>query len=249
MKAGRKAVVQADLDEAVETVIAGYQRKNAVISTKDRLIVSYHECGHALVAALQKHSAPVHKITIVPRTSGALGYTMQVDEEEQVLMSRETILDKIATFTAGRAAEELIFGSVTSGASNDIEQATKLARAMVTQLGMTDEFDMTALANQQSAYLGGDASLVCSADTAARVDQKVVEIIREQHQKALGLLRENKAKLHELARELYERETLTGDEFMEILARPVPLPAAVEEAAAAPTSHTTSPAGQEETDA
>ena len=249
VKAGRKAVVQADLDEAVETVIAGYQRKNAVISTKDRLIVSYHECGHALVAALQKHSAPVHKITIVPRTSGALGYTMQVDEEEQVLMSRETILDKIATFTAGRAAEELIFGSVTSGASNDIEQATKLARAMVTQLGMTDEFDMTALANQQSAYLGGDASLVCSADTAARVDQKVVEIIREQHQKALGLLRENKAKLHELARELYERETLTGDEFMEILARPVPLPAAVEEAAAAPTSHTTSPAGQEETDA
>ena len=225
VKHGRGTVQQEDFDEAVETVIAGYQRKNAVVSTKDKLIVSYHECGHALVAALQKNSAPVHKITIIPRTSGALGYTMQVDEKEELLMSRETILNKIATLTAGRAAEELIFGSVTSGAANDIEQATRLARAMVTRLGMTDEFDMTALGSQQETYLGGGSQLGCSSATAARIDQKIVEIIRDEHRRALTLLTENKAKLHELARELYERETLTGEDFMEVLSRPTSLPA------------------------
>ena len=226
VKHGRRSVQQDDFDEAIETVIAGYQRKNAVVSTKDKLIVSYHECGHALVAALQKNSAPVHKITIIPRTSGALGYTMQVDEKEELLMSRETILNKIATLTAGRAAEELIFGSITSGAANDIEQATRLARAMVTRLGMTDEFDMTSLGGQQDTYLGAGGQLGCSSATAARIDQKIVEIIREEHRRALDLLTENKAKLHELARELYERETLTGEEFMEVFSRPVSLPVA-----------------------
>lgn len=224
VKAGRELVEQQDLEEAVETVIAGYQRKNAVISMKDKLTVSYHEVGHAMVAAKLNHSAPVHKITIVPRTSGALGYTMQVDEQDQVLMTREQILDKITTFTGGRAAEELIFGSVTSGASNDIEQATKLARAMITRLGMSDTFDMTALETVNNPYLGGDAALMCSADTAAKVDAEVVAIIRSAHAQAKKILEENKAKLHELAKYLLDKETITGDEFMEILNRVPELP-------------------------
>ena len=208
----------------METVIAGYQRKNAVISMKDKLTVSYHEVGHALVAAKLNHSAPVHKITIVPRTSGALGYTMQVDDQDQVLMTREQILDKITTFTGGRAAEELIFGSVTSGASNDIEQATKLARAMITRLGMSDSFDMTALETVNNPYLGGDAALMCSADTAAKVDAEVVSIIRNAHAQAKRILEDNKPKLHELAKYLLDKETITGDEFMEILNRVPELP-------------------------
>ena len=227
VKAGRELVEQQDLEEAVETVIAGYQRKNAVISMKDKLTVSYHEVGHAMVAAKLNHSAPVHKITIVPRTSGALGYTMQVDEQDQVLMTREQILDKITTFTGGRAAEELIFGSVTSGASNDIEQATKLARAMITRLGMSDTFDMTALETVNNPYLGGDAALMCSADTAAKVDAEVVAIIRSAHAQAKKILEENKAKLHELAKYLLDKETITGDEFMEILNRVPELPETV----------------------
>ncbi|WP_102412325.1 ATP-dependent zinc metalloprotease FtsH [Beduinella massiliensis] len=224
VKAGRALVEQQDLEEAVETVIAGYQRKNAVISMKDKLTVSYHEVGHALVAAKLNHSAPVHKITIVPRTSGALGYTMQVDDQDQVLMTREQILDKITTFTGGRAAEELIFGSVTSGASNDIEQATKLARAMITRLGMSDSFDMTALETVNNPYLGGDAALMCSADTAAKVDAEVVSIIRNAHAQAKRILEDNKPKLHELAKYLLDKETITGDEFMEILNRVPELP-------------------------
>ncbi len=224
VKAGRSTVEQQDLEEAVETVIAGYQRKNAVISMKDKLTVSYHEVGHALVAAKLKHSAPVHKITIVPRTSGALGYTMQVDEQEQVLMTREQIMDKITTLTGGRAAEELIFGSVTSGASNDIEQATKLARAMITRLGMSETFDMTALETVGNPYLGADASLMCSADTAARVDQEVVAIIRKAHGQARQILEDNKQKLHELAKYLLEKETITGEEFTVILNRLPQLP-------------------------
>ena len=216
----RKAISQADLDEAVETVIAGYQRKGAVIPEKQKRIVAYHEIGHALVAARQSDSAPVHKITIVPRTSGALGYTMQVEQEETVLMSREEAFNKIATFTGGRSAEELVFGTYTSGASNDIEQATKLARAMVARLGMSERFDMTALETVGSKYLGGDASLTCSEQTAAQVDQEVIALFKSAHRKALGILEENRAKLDELASFLLERETITGEEFMEILNSP-----------------------------
>jgi cell division protease FtsH len=221
VRMGRDEVSQEDLEESVEVVIAGYQRKNAVIPPKEKEIVAYHETGHALVAALQKHSAPVHKITIIPRTSGALGYTMQVEEGEQNLMSREEILDKIATFTGGRAAEELIFGTCTSGASNDIEQATRLARAMVTRLGMTDEFGMVALETVENAYLGGDTSLACSAETAAKVDAKVVEIVKECRQRADRILRENREKLCQLAKYLLEKETITGEEFMKILDAPL----------------------------
>ena len=217
VKYGRTLVNQSDLEESVEVVIAGYQRKNAVISPREREIVAYHEIGHALVAARQTDSAPVHKITIVPRTSGALGYTMQVDESERVLMSREEALNKIATLTGGRAAEEVVFQSVTSGASNDIEQATRLARSMVTRYGMSDAFGMVALETVQNPYLGGDASLECSAETAARVDQEVMGIIREAHDKAVKILRDNEPKLHELAKYLLEKETITGEEFMRIL--------------------------------
>ena len=219
VRLGRKTVTQADLEESVETVIAGAQRKNAVISPQEKQIVSHHEVGHALVAALQSHSAPVTKITIIPRTSGALGYTMQVDEGEKMLMSRTELENKLATLTGGRAAEELIFGpdNMTTGASNDIEQATKLARAMITRYGMTEEFDMVALETVQNQYLGGDAALSCSAETAAAVDRQVVELVRAAHQKALGLLRENESKLRELAGYLLEKETITGEEFMERL--------------------------------
>ena len=219
VRMGRSAVVQADLEESVETVIAGYQKKNAVISQKERRIVAYHEVGHALVAACQSHSAPVQKITIIPRTSGALGYTMQVDQGERYLMSREEALDKIATFTGGRAAEELIFHSITTGASNDIEQATKIARSMVTRFGMTDEFDMVAMETVNNQYLGGDTSLICAPDTAKRIDEQVVSIVKEQHRKALSILRENEGRLHEIAAYLLEKETITGDEFMEIFNR------------------------------
>ena len=219
---GRKFVVQADLEESVEVVIAGYQKKNKVLTTKEKLIVAYHEIGHALVAALQTHSAPVTKITIIPRTSGALGYTMQVDEGEHNLMSKEELENKIATFTGGRVAEELVFQSITTGASNDIEQATKLARAMITRFGMTDEFDMVALETVSNQYLGGDTSLACSAETATLIDQKVVEVVKFQHDKARKLIQDNMPKLHELAKYLYEKETITGDEFMEILNRPLP---------------------------
>lgn len=219
VRMGRSAVVQADLEESVETVIAGYQKKNAVISQKERRIVAYHEVGHALVAACQSHSAPVQKITIIPRTSGALGYTMQVEQGERYLMSREEALDKIATFTGGRAAEELIFHSVTTGASNDIEQATKIARSMVTRFGMTDEFDMVAMETVNNQYLGGDTSLICAPDTAKRIDEQVVSIVKEQHKKALSILRENEGRLHEIAAYLLEKETITGDEFMEIFNR------------------------------
>ncbi len=225
VRQGRKYVVQSDLEESVEVVIAGYQKKNKVLSDKEKLIVSYHEVGHALVAALQNHSAPVHKITIIPRTSGALGYTMQVEEGEHNLMSREEIelvrrgrpRAKIATFTGGRVAEELIFRSVTTGASNDIEQATKLARAMVARFGMAEEFDMVAMETVNNQYLGGDTSLACSNETAALIDKKVVAIVKEQHEKARKLLNENLSKLHEIAKFLYEKETITGEEFMEIL--------------------------------
>ena len=216
----RHQVAQEDLEEAVETVIAGYQRKGAVVSEKERRIVAYHEIGHALVAATQKHSAPVHKITIIPRTSGALGYTMQVAEEETLLMSKEEAYNKIATYTGGRAAEEIIFGSITSGASNDIEQATKLARAMVTRLGMSDSFGMMALETVNNQYLGGDASLMCSEKTAALVDEEVREMIAGCYEKAKNILTENLPKLHELAQYLLEKETITGEEFMEILNAP-----------------------------
>ena len=217
VRSGRAQVEQADLEESVETVIAGYQRKGAVVSEKDKKIVSYHEIGHALVAAMQKHSAPVHKITIVPRTSGALGYAMQVEEQETLLMSKEEILDKITTYTGGRVAEELIFGSVTSGASNDIEQATKLARAMITRLGMSDNFGMMALETVGNQYLGGDASLACSEQTAAKIDEEVRQVIAQCYDKAKQILSENMPKLHELAEYLLERETITGEEFMNIL--------------------------------
>ena len=217
VRSGRAQVEQADLEESVETVIAGYQRKGAVVSEKDKKIVSYHEIGHALVAAMQKRSAPVHKITIVPRTSGALGYTMQVEEQETLLMSKEEILDKITTYTGGRVAEELIFGSVTSGASNDIEQATKLARAMITRLGMSDNFGMMALETVGNQYLGGDASLACSEQTAAKIDEEVRQVIAQCYDKAKQILSENMPKLHELAEYLLERETITGEEFMNIL--------------------------------
>lgn len=213
----RKFVTQADLEESIEVVIAGYQKKNKVLSTKEKLIVSYHEIGHALVAALQTNSAPVTKITIIPRTSGALGYTMQVDEEERNLMSKEEIENKIATLTGGRCAEELIFGSVTTGASNDIEQATKLARAMITRFGMSDRFGMVALETQVNPYLGGDSSLSCSPDTASTIDDMVVATVKEAYDRAMKLLSDNKGKLHELAKYLYEKETITGEEFMYIL--------------------------------
>ena len=217
VRCGRSTVSQEDLEESVEVVIAGYQRKSAVIPQKERQIVAYHEVGHALVAARQSDSAPVHKITIVPRTSGALGYTMQVAEDDQVLMSRDEILNKITTLTGGRTAEEAIFHTCTSGASNDIEQATKLARAMVTQLGMTEEFDMTALVTVSNQYLGGDASMACSEHTAAKIDEKVVSIIRDAHKRAAKILTENEPLLHELSKYLLEKETITGDEFMKIL--------------------------------
>ena len=207
------------MEESIEVVIAGYQKKNAILTDKEKMIVSYHEIGHALVAAKQNHSAPVQKITIVPRTSGALGYTMQVDEGNHYLMSKEEIENKIATFTGGRAAEELIFGSVTTGASNDIEQATKLARAMITRYGMSDDFDMVALETVSNQYLGGDASLACSSETQTLIDRKVVELVKEQHAKALKILSENRRKLDELAKFLYESETITGEQFMEILER------------------------------
>ncbi len=217
VKDGRRSVVQKDLEEAIETVIAGYQKKGAVISNKEKLIVSYHEIGHALVAALTKGSAPVHKITIVPRTSGALGYTMQVEEGEQHLMSKDEAYSRIMTLTGGRCAEELIFDSITSGASNDIEQATKLARSMITRLGMSDTFGMTALETVNNQYLGGDTSLACSAETAAKVDEEVVKLIRKAHDEAKELLKNNMGKLHELAKYLYNHETITGEEFMDIL--------------------------------
>ena len=217
VRQGRQYVNQSDLQESIEVVIAGYQKKNKILSDQERKIVSYHEIGHALVTALQSHSAPVAKITIIPRTSGALGYTMQVEQEERNLMSKEEILDQIATLTGGRAAEEIIFHSITTGASNDIEKATKLARAMITRYGMSDEFDMVALETVTNQYLGGDTSLVCAADTAAKIDDMVVQIVRQQHEKALRLLRDNEAKLHELAQYLCEKETITGEEFMEIL--------------------------------
>lgn len=213
----RKLVSQADLEESVEVVIAGYQRKNAVISQKEKEIIAYHEIGHALVAAKQKDSAPVHKITIIPRTSGALGYTMQVDEDEKFLLTKEEALARIATFAGGRSAEELVFNSCTSGASNDIEQATKIARAMVTRFGMSSKFDMVALETVTNQYLGGDTSLVCSPDTAAKIDEEVNDIVRKSHQKALQILRDNIDKLHELAAFLLEKETITGEEFMDIL--------------------------------
>ena len=214
---GRKFATQADLEESIEVVIAGYQKKNAIMTDHEKRIVAYHEIGHALVAAKQTNSAPVQKITIVPRTSGALGYTMQVDEGNHVLMSKEEIENKIATFTGGRAAEEVVFGSVTTGASNDIEQATKLARAMITRYGMSDDFDMVALETVTNQYLGGDASLACSAETQTKIDQQVVAMVKREHQKALDILRENRTKLDELANFLYEKETITGEEFMGIL--------------------------------
>ena len=217
VKLGRKEVNQSDLEESVEVVIAGYQRKNSLISMKDKLTISYHEIGHALVAAKQSHSAPVHKITIIPRTSGALGYTMQVEEGEKVLLSKEQALDKITTFMGGRAAEEIINKTVTSGASNDIEQATKIARAMVTRYGMSEEFDMMALETVNNPYLGGDTSLLVSAQTAAKIDDEILKIIKSCHKKAIEILEGNKDKLHELTKYLLEKETITGEEFIEIL--------------------------------
>ena len=214
---GRRFATQADLEESIEVVIAGYQKKNAIMTDEEKKIVSYHEIGHALVAAMQTHSAPVQKITIVPRTSGALGYTMQVEEGNHYLMSKAEMENKIATLTGGRAAEEVVFHSVTTGASNDIAQATKLARAMITRYGMSDDFDMVALETVTNQYLGGDASLACSAETQTKIDQRVVELVKAQHEKAVNILTENRAKLDELARHLYEKETITGEEFMHIL--------------------------------
>ena len=219
VRAGRKSVTEADLEESIEVVIAGYQKKNSILTDHEKCIVAYHEIGHALVAALQSHSAPVQKITIIPRTSGALGYTMQVDEGNHSLMSKEELENKIATLTGGRAAEEVAFHSITTGASNDIEQATKLARAMLTRYGMSPDFDMVALETVNNQYLGGDTSLACSAQTQREIDQKVVELVKAQHEKALRILNENRAKLDELAQYLYQKETITGDEFMEILNR------------------------------
>lgn len=218
VKCGRAQVMQSDLEEAVEVVLAGYQRKGAVISPKEKQIIAYHEIGHAIVAAKQTESAPVHKITIIPRTSGALGYTMQVSEEENVLISKEEAFNRIATFTGGRAAEELIFGTYTSGASNDIEQATKIARAMVTRLGMSKNFDMMALETISNQYLGGDSSLACSPETVSKIDQEVLNIIKKAHEKAINILKDNMNKLHELAAYLIKKETITGEEFMKILA-------------------------------
>ena len=219
VRAGRKSVTQSDLEESIEVVIAGYQKKNSILTDHEKCIVAYHEIGHALVAAKQTHSAPVQKITIIPRTSGALGYTMQVDEGNRYLMNKEELENKIATLTGGRAAEEVVFHSITTGASNDIEQATKLARAMLTRYGMSDEFDMVALETVNNQYLGGDTSLACSAQTQCEIDQKVVELVKAQHAKAVQILTDNRAKLDELAQYLYQKETITGDEFMEILNR------------------------------
>ena len=219
VRAGRKSVTQSDLEESIEVVIAGYQKKNSILTDHEKCIVAYHEIGHALVAAKQTHSAPVQKITIIPRTSGALGYTMQVDEGNHYLMNKEELENKIATLTGGRAAEEVVFHSITTGASNDIEQATKLARAMLTRYGMSDEFDMVALETVNNQYLGGDTSLACSAQTQCEIDQKVVELVEAQHAKAVQILTDNRAKLDELAQYLYQKETITGDEFMEILNR------------------------------
>ena len=221
----RKSVVQKDLEEAIEIVIAGEQKKGAVISNRERMIVSYHEIGHALVAAKCKNTAPVHKITIIPRTKGALGYTMQVEENEQNLLSKEEAFQKIMVYTGGRCAEELIFNSITSGASNDIEQATKLARAMITRLGMSDEFGMTALETVNNQYLGGDTSLACSNETATKIDEATIALIKKAHDEAYQILEDNKMKLHELAKFLYERETITGEEFMYILNKPAEIPA------------------------
>ena len=217
VRAGRTIVTEADLEESVEVVIAGYQKKNAVLSDKEKHVVAYHEIGHALVAAMQSHSAPVQKITIIPRTSGALGYTMQVEQGDKYLLTKEELENKIATFTGGRAAEEVIFGEVTTGASNDIEQATKIARAMITQYGMNDDFDMVAMETRNNQYLGGDTSLTCSPETQREIDRKVVELVKVQHEKARKILEENREKLDELAAFLYEKETITGDEFMSIL--------------------------------
>ena len=219
VRAGRKSVTQSDLEESIEVVIAGYQKKNSILTDHEKCIVAYHEIGHALVAAKQTHSAPVQKITIIPRTSGALGYTMQVDEGNHYLMNKEELENKIATLTGGRAAEEVVFHSITTGASNDIEQATKLARAMLTRYGMSDEFDMVALETINNQYLGGDTSLACSAQTQCEIDQKVVDLVKAQHAKAVQILTDNRAKLDELAQYLYQKETITGDEFMEILNR------------------------------
>ena len=219
VRQGRTIVHEADLEESVEVVIAGYQKKNAVLSDQEKKVVAYHEIGHALVAALQSHSAPVQKITIIPRTSGALGYTMQVEQGDKYLMTKEEIENKIATFTGGRAAEEVVFNQITTGASNDIEQATKLARAMITRYGMSDEFDMVALETVTNQYLGGDASLACSADTQKEIDRQVTELVKKQHQKAKKLLLDNRDKLDELSNYLYEKETITGEEFMQILTR------------------------------
>ena len=219
VRSGRKVVNQSDLEESMEVVIAGYQKKNTVLSDHEKKVVSYHEIGHALVAAMQSHSAPVQKITIIPRTSGALGYTMQVEEGDKYLMTKQEIENKIATFTGGRAAEEVVFGEITTGASNDIEQATKLARAMITRYGMSEEFDMVAMETVTNQYLGGDTSLSCSADTQKEIDKKVVELVKKQHEKAINILLENRQKLDELAMFLYEKETITGEEFMEILNR------------------------------
>ena len=219
VRAGRKSVTQSDLEESIEVVIAGYQKKNSILTDHEKCIVAYHEIGHALVAAKQTHSAPVQKITIIPRTSGALGYTMQVDEGNHYLMNKEELENKIATLTGGRAAEEVVFHSITTGASNDIEQATKLARAMLTRYGMSDEFDMVALETINNQYLGGDTSLACSAQTQCEIDQKVVELVKAQHAKAVQILTDNRSKLDELAQYLYQKETITGDEFMEILNR------------------------------
>ena len=217
VRCGRKLVSQSDLEESVEVILAGYQRKGAVISPREKEIIAYHEVGHALVAAKQKNSAPVHKITIIPRTSGALGYTMQVEEDEKFLMNKDEAFNKIVTLAGGRAAEELVFQSITTGASNDIEQATRLARAMITRFGMSKSFDMVAWETVTNQYLGGDTSLACSGETAYKIDEEVVELVRSAHEKAAGILKDNMEKLHEIARFLLERETITGDEFMEIL--------------------------------
>ena len=217
VRSGRTVVEQADLEESIEVVIAGYQKKNAIMTDAEKRVVAYHEIGHALVAAMQSGSAPVQKITIIPRTSGALGYTMQVEENDKVLLTKEELENKIATLTGGRAAEEVVFGQVTTGASNDIEQATRLARAMVTRYGMTDEFDMVAMETVTNQYLGGDTSLSCSAETQKEIDKRVVATVREQHEKARRILTENRGKLDELANYLYEKETITGGEFMKIL--------------------------------
>ena len=217
---GRKFANESDMEESIEVVIAGYQKKNQILTDKEKLRVSYHEVGHALVAAMQNHSAPVQKITIIPRTSGALGYTMQVDKGNHYLVTREELLDEIATLTGGRAAEEVEFGSISTGASNDIEKATRLARQMITQYGMSDNFGMVALETVQNQYLGGDASLACSAETQAEIDREVVDLVDQMHRKALQILRANKSKLDEISQYLYEKETISGDEFMSILAKP-----------------------------